>query len=84
MAVSLGNDIGCVWIDLETGETDLAAGVFPAGVDDKDFGHGTPGNQARRHACCSPRALDHRQTRRVEQLHLLIAKHLFPGDQEVG
>lgn len=87
MPVCLGldigsNSVGSAWVDTERGEVHLAAGVFPAGVDEQEDKRGAPKNQARRRTRSQRRTIHRRAQRKHHLLRFLMNRGLLPQDPD--
>lgn len=87
MAVILGldigsNSVGSAWVDTDARQIDVAASVFPAGVDEREDKRGAPLNQARRQTRSQRVNLARRAARKRRLVRFLIEHHLLPNDTD--
>ncbi len=75
------NSVGSAWVDMERQQVQLAASVFPAGVDESDDSkRGAPKNQERRMARSLRRGLARRALRKHAMRKALVELGFLPAD----
>jgi CRISPR-associated endonuclease Csn1 len=79
LGIDIGTEsVGSAWVDLEANDFDLAASIFPRGIEESDRDRGAPKNQARRMARSQRRSIARRSTRKKQLRRILVNVGLYP------
>lgn len=86
MSIVLGfdigsNSVGSAWVDHYRKTIEMAASVFPAGVDEQENKRGAPKNQARRQTRQQRRNIDRRAKRKRELTRFLMYQRFLPREE---